>query len=301
MLFAAALLFGGTAALADESLHTLKVDNSAIEVHISDDKFSVTPAQMDEWLRRGARGVDSIYEKFPVPRVTIEIDANDDASGINGRENNGDWIHVAMGGDVAEPQLADDWVITHEMLHLAFPYMGDGHHWMNEGLSVYLEPVGRARIGIVTPKRYWKELIEGIANGQPQPGEGGLDQTATWGRTYWGGTIFWLLVDLEVREQTHGKKSIDDIVKTILTAGGNGSQQWPMQRVLEIGDQATGTHVMHDVYAQLATKATIVGFDPWWKRLGVIYYGRDVQFDDAAPLAWLRKAIIAPDGHGVPG
>ncbi len=152
----------------------------------------------------------------------------------------------------------------------------------------------------MSEKRYWRELVEGLQNGQPGPGDGGLDQTHTWGRTYWGGTIFWFLVDAEIREQTQGRKSIDDVVKTILAAGGDGSREWPMQRVLEMGDQATGTHVMQDVHDLLAPKSTRVDFDPWWQRLGVRYAQGDVTFDNAAPLAWMRKAITAPDGRGGP-
>jgi predicted metalloprotease with PDZ domain len=178
--------------------------------------------------------------------------------------------------------------------------MGDKHLWMNEGLSVYLEPIARARIGIVSPKRYWRELLAGVKNGQPQAGDGGLDRTHTWGRTYWGGTIFWFLVDLEIRDQTHGRKSVDDVVKTILAAGGDGSQEWSMQRVLDVGDTATGTHVMHDVYDMLALQPKAVDFDPWWQRLGVIYSGADVELDDNALMAWIRKGILAVDGHGAP-
>jgi len=33
-------------------------------------------------------------------------------------------------------------MLTHEMIHLAFPSMADEHHWIEEGLSVYVEPIG---------------------------------------------------------------------------------------------------------------------------------------------------------------
>lgn len=139
-----------------------------------------------------------------------------------------------------------------------------------------------------------------MKNGQPEDGDRGLDLTHTWGRTYWGGTIFWFMVDGQIREQTRGNKSIDDVVKAILAAGGDGSQSWTMDRVLDAGDRATGTRVMHTVYESLALKPTAVDFAPLWKRLGVTYRDGDVTFDDSAPLAWMRKAITAPDGQGKP-
>lgn len=159
---------------------------------------------------------------------------------------------------------------------------------------------GPGRIGILSAKEYWKELVEGLQNGEPEAGDKGLDNTHTWGRTYWGGTIFWFLVDLNIREQTRGKKSADDVVKTILAAGGNGGVSWPMKKVLDFGDAATGTHVMQDTYDELAPQAKTIDFTPIWKQLGVVYDQGNVTFDDHAPLAWLRKAITAKDGRGTP-
>jgi hypothetical protein len=38
--------------------------------------------------------------------------------------------------------------------------------------------------------------------GEPGPGDGGLDDTDSWGRTYWGGALFCLLADVRFRERT---------------------------------------------------------------------------------------------------
>jgi hypothetical protein len=274
----------------------IHVGTSNIDVRIGDGDFQASHAQMMDWVATGAKAVTNFYGKFPVKWVLIQISAEGDGDEIHGTEYEGHLIRMRLGPNVSEDQLADDWTMTHEMLHLAFPNMGQKHLWMNEGLSVYLEPVARARIGIVSEKRYWRELKEGIENGQPEDGDQGLDVTHTWGRTYWGGTIFWFLADLQIREQTHGRRSVDDAVKTILDADGDGSVQWPMARVLKMGDDATGTHVLSDLYTELALKPTRVDFDPWWQKLGVSFGNHDeVRFDDTAPLAWLRKAITAAD------
>lgn len=284
----------------DRSTQIIRVGGGSIDVRVADDHFLATGPQLLQWVQAGANAVTNYLGKFPVTHVTIEITAEGEGDEIHGTEYEGSLIRMRIGRKTTRAELADDWTMTHEMLHLGFPNMGEEHLWMNEGLSVYLEPIARARIGIVSPSRYWRELVEGLANGQPEAGDQGLDRTHTWGRTYWGGTIFWFLVDVEIRDQTLGRKSIDDVVKTILAAGGDGSQAWPMQRVLEAGDQASGTQVMHDVYDMLATQPARVDLDPWWKRLGIRYANGDVTFDDTASLAWMRKAIIAPDGRGTP-
>jgi hypothetical protein len=287
------------AAVAADVL-TIKLGDRTIDVRISDDHFDVTPSQLVDWVTTGAKAVSNIYGAFPVAHATIQIRLEDDGDEIHGTEYDGDLIRIGLGRHVTAGKLADDWTMTHELLHLAFPNMGEKHLWMNEGLSVYLEPIARARAGIVSQERYWRELREGVVNGQPEAGDQGLDRTHTWGRTYWGGTIFWFLVDARIREQTNGQKSIDDVVKSILAAGGDGSQLWPMSRVLDAGDAATGTHAMHDAYAMLALKPTAVDFKLWWDRLGIRFAGREVTFDDTAPLAWMRKAMLARDGRGTP-
>jgi len=276
------------------SAQALHVGASNIDVRITGDPFPASQARLMNWVATGARAVSNFYGKFPVKWVLIQISAEGDGDEIHGTEYDGHLIRMRLGPNVSADKLADDWTMTHEMLHLAFPNMGQKHLWMNEGLSVYLEPVARVRIGIVSEKRYWRELKEGIENGQPEDGDQGLDGTHTWGRTYWGGTIFWFLADLQIRQLTDGRRSVDDAVRTILDAGGDGSVQWPMARVLKMGDDATGTHVLSDLYAELALKPTRVDFDAWWQKLGVKFGENDeVRFDDSAPLAWLRRSITA--------
>ena len=59
-----------------------------------------------------------------------------------GRELRSRWV-----GITTSAQFDDDWIITHEMVHLAFPSVAEKHHWIEEGLATYVEPVARARVG----------------------------------------------------------------------------------------------------------------------------------------------------------
>ena len=181
--------------------------------------------------------------------------------------------------------------MTHEMLHLAFPEMGEDRLWMNEGMSVYLEPIVRSRAEIISPERYWKELIEGLPSGQPEAGDGGLNQTHSWGRTYWGGTMFWFLADVKIREATNNRRSLDDAVRAILDAGGDGSQSWEVKRVFAVADRATGTHLLDSLYDELAQHPGRADLESWYRKLGVRYSGGEVTFDDSAPMAAARRSI----------
>ena len=37
--------------------------------------------------------------------------------------------------------------MTHEMVHLAFPSVAREHHWIEEGITTYVEPIARAETG----------------------------------------------------------------------------------------------------------------------------------------------------------
>jgi predicted metalloprotease with PDZ domain len=132
-----------------------------------------------------------------------------------------------------------------------------------------------------------------MPQGLPEAGDQGLDRTRTWGRTYWGGAIFWLLADVEIREATHNQKGLRDAMRGILNAGGNITEDWTVERVAEVGDQATGTTVIADLYKQMKGTAVHTDLDDLWRRLGVQVKNGAATFDDGAPLAEIRKAITA--------
>ena len=57
------------------------------------------------------------------------------------------FIRLQLGRDVTADELLDDWVLVHEMIHLALPEVGDDHLWLTEGLSTYVEGIARVHVG----------------------------------------------------------------------------------------------------------------------------------------------------------
>lgn len=287
------LLAGCAAPASATQADSIQISGGTIDLNLSPLPAGLSRDQLLDWIKTAAKAASTYYGRFPVKRVTLEIQVNANAHGIRGRTFDGRRIEMGLGPDATPADLKDDWVLTHEMFHLAFPDMGDRHQWMNEGLSTYLEPIARARIGTLSPEYVWRETVEGVPRGQPEPADRGLDHTHTWGRTYWGGCLFWLLADVRIREQTQQKSSLQDALRAILDAGGDGSQDWPVSKVIEIADRATATHVLRDLYNDMADRPVTVDLDALWKRLGVQYRRDKVTFDDAAPSAAIRKAIAS--------
>ena len=67
---------------------------------------------------------------------------------------------------------------------------------------------------------------------------------------------------------------------------------WPLARVLEIGDAATGTTVMRELHDELGRANGPVDLDALFRRLGVRAVHGVATFDDRAPLAAVRDAIL---------
>jgi hypothetical protein len=263
--------------------------------------FASAPAEplrplLLDWVTSSARAVTVYYGQFPVSRLQLRVRFFD-GRGVRGGRTTG-WdgasISIAVGRASTTSDFTGDWVLTHEMVHLAFPSVPEEHHWIEEGSATYIEPIARARAGGLTPEKVWGDLIDGLPQGLPRPGDRGLDFTPTWGRTYWGGALFCLLADIEIRKRTANKKGLEDALRAILKAGGTIESDWPLPRTLETGDRATGVPVLRERYDTMKASAAPVDLNALWKELGVERRNGKIEFNDGAPLAAIRKAITQP-------
>jgi hypothetical protein len=167
----------------------------------------------------------------------------------------------------------------------------DDQHWMEEGLATYIEPIARVQTGELAAKQIWHDMLDGMPKGEPQSGDEGLDRTHTWGRTYWGGALFCLMADVQIRVATHNQMGLQDALRGIVTAGGTIDHDWPLSRALDIGDTATGTHVLTQQYRSWSTAPVQVDREKLWQQLGVRRSGEQVEFSASAPYAKIREAI----------
>ncbi len=251
-------------------------------------------ARIVRWVDHSAHTLARYYGRFPAPRVDVSVRRGYGRQVGAGRTHAGRRIVIRLGRRVSSRALDHDWVLVHELLHTTFPRLARRHRWMREGLATYLEPILRARAGDLDERQVWARLASGLPRGLPRRGDRGLDRTPTWGRVYWGGTLYWFLADVGIRRRTHGRRTLRDALRAIAAAGGNGRVVWPMARVLRVGDHATGTHVMSRLYRSMARSPHPVDLRTIFRRLGVRWVARGRRFtlDDRAPMARLRRAIV---------
>jgi len=258
--------------------------------------FALPKAEIAAWVEACGRTLATYYGRFPVDKyrlLVIPVPGLGVRGGTTwGYRGGATRLRLGLGAQAAE--LANDWVLIHEMIHLAFPEVGDRHHWIEEGLATYVEAIARVQAGSLDAATAWRGLVRGMPEGNPRSGDAGLDNTHTWGRTYWGGALFCLVADVRIRERTGNRMGLQDALRGILAAGGNIEHDWNIDRAFEAGDRATGTHVLQELYAQNRDTAVEVDLDALWTRLGIAVQDGRVVFDDRAPQADIRRAITAP-------
>jgi len=276
----------------------IAVAGGTLNVAFAPGELALPRSALMAWLEKSARAVSVYFGKFPVAsaRVLIVPAPGDSVQSGTTFGFRGAAIRLLVGSDATEADLDDDWKAVHEMTHLALPDVEDSHLWLAEGIAVYVEPVARVQAGDLTAEKIWGDMVRDMPKGLPKAGDRGLDHTPTWGRTYWGGAIFCLLADVGIRKQTGNRVGLQQALRGILDAGGDHEKDWddwPIERILQVGDKATGTNVLSDLYAKMRDKPYAPDLDALWRDLGVSARDGHVTFDDGAPLAAIRRAITA--------
>jgi hypothetical protein len=275
--------------------HTLELNGGKLLVAFAPGDYQhVTTKQLLRWIKGRADMLVQFYGKFPISRAVLFVIPQSSHRVNFGKTlgNGGASIVLWVGNRVKEKTLNRDWILLHELIHVAFPSLRLKHSWLEEGISTYMEPLIRLQSGELTTEEVLAEFHENMPNGLPDEGDLGLDRTPTWGRTYWGGALFCLLTDIEIRKQTHLRFGFREVLQSIVWNQGNIAHRWPIERVLRIGEQAVGNKAFSELYQTHALTSQNVDLEHLWRDLGVEFHGRTVTLNNQAPLASIRQTIF---------
>jgi hypothetical protein len=274
----------------------IDVPEAVVHTGFAPGEMALPKQKILEWVRMSAKAVATYYGRFPVKSLRLLL-VPVDGRGVRGGTTwgyRGAAIRVLVGRDSDEGRLRSDWVLVHEMVHTALPDMDERYNWLSEGLAVYVEPIARTQAGDLSAKEIWLAMMRDMPKGLPQSGDEGLDNTDTWGRKYWGGAMFALFADVEIRKRSNNRLGLQDAMRGVLAAGGNHEQDWSIQRILSTADQAVGLDVLTRLHDQWGSKPVTPDLDGLWRDLGLKVHDGGLDFDDTAPLASIRKAITEP-------
>lgn len=271
----------------------LKVGGGNIDLAFAQRGDGIDKPLVIDWVMRSARAVSLYFGRFPVPQVSLLV-VPDDSARVGHATTwgyGGATIRIGVGTQAAAPAFRRDWVMTHEMVHLALPDLPEAQIWALEGNATYVEPIARVQAGDLEPATIWHDMALGLANGVPRADDAGLDQTHRWGRTYWGGALFYLVADIDILTRTKGKRGLQHALRAINRASGGNSADWTMEQFVKIGDGATGVDALTSLWTRWRETPEPVDLERLLADLGVMLHDDMVSFDDSARLASVRKAI----------
>jgi hypothetical protein len=284
------------AALRRTSATGLEIGGGRLDVALVGDIADLDQRRVMAWVRQSAVAVSTYFGRFPVERAGLLIVAEGGGRIHTGTTFGyaGSAIRVHVGRAAGEAAFREDWILVHEMTHLALPRLPDRNLWLLEGNATYVEPIARAQAGQLDVAIVWRWALRGLPQGQVGPGAGGLDGTRDHGRIYWGGAAYWLLADIAIRRRTQGRIGVQAALRAINRASGGNGALWTADGLVAVGDAATGGHELTRLYAEMKDAAYPVDTARLLQELGVAAVGDQVVFDEAAPLAAIRRQITEP-------
>ncbi|MBL8750330.1 MAG: hypothetical protein JNK78_14290 [Planctomycetes bacterium] len=255
-------------------------------------------AALDAHVVACTRATAAWFGRFPVDRLLLLAlpTRGPTISGGSARGAGGARIVLDVPAPLRPHQLANDWVLIHEMVHLALPSLPPAQHWLEEGSATYAEPLIQAAAGRVTVESVWAATIAEFPQGLAPPERGGLDDDSSWGRTYYGGALFCLIADVRIRQRTENRRSLRDALRAVLAADLDITDFASIDEVLALGDEGTGTSVLRELHAATSKQPFAIDLDGLWRDLGVRLDGSRVVFDDTAPLADIRRELVQGPG-----
>ncbi len=280
---------------ASTAIEHVRLPDATVHVTWPDGLSPAIRALALTWIHRSAMAVQHYFGRFPVHRLQLQLrsfDGGGVSSGLTSMDA-APFVRIRVGSETSATQFEGDWVLVHELIHLAVPRLARRHNWLHEGIATYAEGVARTRAGILTATTFWNELATAMPQGLPQAADRGLDHTPTWGRTYWGGAMFCLLADVRLRQLTGNRAGLQQALQGVLAAGGSYAVQWPVEQVLGEGDKAVGQPVLMDLYHSMKDTPVAVDLAAIWRDLGVGTGGGNSLLNDGARHAAIRQAIAA--------
>lgn len=261
-------------------------------------------AQLEKWIENTARNVALLYGRFPVASLQVVVAPTPRGRGPV------PWAYVARGGgpavhlfiNMARPaaEFERDWSLTHEMSHLFLPYVVSRDAWLFEGIPTYLQNVLMARGGAISAEQAWQRMRSGFQIGErtaPELNLARANERVAHGiylRVYWAGAAMMLDADLRLREQTGGKQSLGSALEQLSYCCAAEVRRWSAQEVIARLDESTGTTVFSDLVRTQFAAEGFPDYEAVLARAGVKFDGPQVEFDDSAPWAAERDALMRP-------
>ncbi len=294
----------GVVAIGGFAPVSVDVDGGQLNVTVIDGPKPAVRDSLIRWIERAAHSLTTVYGVFPVSELQVIIAptprGNKPVPWAYVSRGGGPAVHLFVGPDRSESELARDWTVVHEMSHLLLPYLEWGDAWLVEGLPTYYQHVAMARGGLIAPEEAWRRMYKGFdvakkIGSEFTVYEAGqrLGRRGLYRRVYWGGAAYMLAADVRLRELSNGTQTLGDALHEIHQCCLNEMVRWSAADFVARLDAATGTAVFSELFKQQIQERSFPEYDALYERLGIRVLGGHPIFVDGVSAKY-RNAIMAP-------
>jgi predicted metalloprotease with PDZ domain len=279
----------------------LDVAGGRINVVFADDAPGLNKELVLRWVRKSAQAMSTYFGTYPTQAYGLLIvsTTGDGVGHATTYGYRGSATRIYIGVEAGERAFAKDWVLVHEMVHTALPDLPRRTLWVQEGSATWIEPIARAQAGDLSVSEVWRQAIDGMPKGVPAYGSDGMNGTQEWGRLYWGGAIFWLEAEIAIYRQSGGRFLLCNALRAVNRASGGNTADWSPEEMMAVGDRATGTTALTNLYEKFSSHAIDGSLADLFERLGVATNpSGSIRFDQGAELATLTRLITLPLHRG---
>lgn len=293
----------------DFSYHEVQVPGATLRVSLLRGPEPAQEQTLLRWLEAAAENVARTYGRFPNPAPQVVV-VPVSTSGRWGRSpvpfgrvirDGGEAVQFFVDPERPLEDFLGDWTATHEFAHLMLPYITSRQKWISEGFASYYQNVLMARAGEYSERRAWQKLHEGFERarreGQISPNRAAA--SGIWNARmmiYWSGAAIALMADAELRERSGGTESLDSVLGRLQACCLPANEVWQGMELFAQLDSLTDHDVFARLYRDYADSAGMPDMRPLYSELGIEVVNNRVRLQDAAPLADVRRAIMAGTG-----
>jgi len=266
----------------------------SIELVVPDRPVEAGLPALERWVAGNAAAVERIYGSDPgAGSMVVVVPVAGRHGVLSARTAAGGGISTAvqLGQTSDRAALAGDGLLIEAMLQGRMPYLIDDAVWLMRGIATYLGPLARARAGWIAPEAVWAGFVREMARGEDALARTGM-RRAGFGALGWGGALFMLMTDVQMRRETGGARGLEHCLRAIARDGGTHTQRWTTAAFAAACDKAVGVPTMATHIDLYYHHGGPVDLDRLWGLLGVEAEGEGMRLRTDAEAAAIREAIL---------
>jgi len=302
----------GLSAFGRFPVDTVQAAGTVLHIANPNSKIHVNQKKMRSWLRQATKSVAGVYGQFPIKNIQILLmpvnHAREAVPFAMVIRNGGVCVEFFIDASRPLNEFVDDWTATHELSHSLLPFVDRNQAWLSEGMATYYQYVLMARDGRLTHRQAWERILSGFDRGRSGAIGESLEKTSadmsnfhSFRNVYWSGAAMMLRADNRLRQLSNNKYTLDDVLKAVQLILEGHQSEWSGMEMMQLFDRISGTTVFMNIYNRYVQSGPFPADDKLLRQLGIVQSAGKIRFNDNAPAAAIRKAIVSPRGdHHLP-